>query len=631
MNSAGQCDARWVRAGSIASLAAVFLVVLGARVWLIDRFGGSVPYLDQWNGEAEMVLVPWLNATLRPTDLLLPHNEHRIVLSRVETLLLFIANGQWDPQLEAVCNAIFQAASLTFLAGVFQQFVTPRTSRIVLCSFILLGALPIGWENTLVGFQSSFYFVLFFSMIALLGLGTCAVRSPGWWAGVAAGALACLALASGFFAMVCVLGFMILRLARNRLRPIDHGTLVTAFVCLAFVVVAIFTRTDVPGHAVFHVQSLSSFGVAFARCLAWPWPERPWLAALIYLPLLGLLYRNLAGGDSSAASAGQSPGIFLVGAWVILQAAAIAWARGGPGNGPASRYADILALGLIVNLCALLLLSEAGNQRRPPHWLRGSLAAVWISGLLAGVFTDSRENFAGALPAFRAMVKSQESLLRRYVLTGDEALLRGKIYPEIPYPESSMLIRLLGVAALRENLPAPLRAPLPLLSTAPSVSRSVTLPSPLDRSLEIAARDFWMVRSNAPGDAKIVEVAFGNPGRLPFVECQTAGSSDRGATRLAAIQSDAAVIAFRPPPGNPGWRVISFPRKSDRLEMRATASGADNWVAFTRPVELGRLSHWSNILRRQGKPLVIAGAALLAASLLTAPWFSRSAVNLPRT
>lgn len=480
--------ARWARVGSIASLAAVFLIVLGARLWLIDRYGSAVPYLDQWNGEAEMVLLPWLNGTLRPGDLLVPHNEHRLLLTRLETLLLFIANQQWDPQLEAVCNAIFQAASLTFLAGIFRRFVSRRTSPIVLGCFILMGALPIGWENTLVGFQSQVYFLLLFSMVALLGLGNCAALSPGWWAGLASGVLACVAQASGFFAMVCVLGFLILHFARGRFQSIDRAALPTIFVCLAFVVIAFLARTVVPGHAGLRAPSLTAFVVAFGRCLAWPWVDQPWLAAFIYLPWLGLLWRSGSRDHSSTSNPGAARAVLLVGGWVILQAAAMAWARGGAGIGPASRYTDILTLGLIANLCAFLHWFETVDAKTTSRWLAQTFAFIWIGAVFAGVVADSRASLAGPIPAFREMVRRHESLIRQYVMTGDATLLRGKSYPEIPYPEAAMIIRLLDIPVLRNHLPASLRFPLPSASTSPPTSSPGDLSSSIDSSGEVEAR-----------------------------------------------------------------------------------------------------------------------------------------------
>ncbi len=608
--------ARWARVGSIAGLTAVFLIILGARLWLVDRYGSAVPYLDQWNGEAEMVLVPWLNGTLRPADLLIPHNEHRLLLSRLETLALFVANRQWDPQLEAVCNAIFQAASLTFLAGICLRLVSPRTSPIVLGCFILMGALPIGWENTLVGFQSQVYFLLLFSMVALLGLGTCTALTVGWWAGLAAGVLACFAQASGFFAMVCVLGFLIFQLAPARFQLIDRASLPTIFVCVAFIAIAFLTRTEVPGHAVLRAQSLASFVVALGQCLAWPWVDRPWLAALIYLPWIGLLCRSVSRNNSPTSKPGPDHAVLLVGAWVILQAAAMAWARGGLGTGPASRYTDVLALGLIANVCALLRWIESRERRSLSRWIATALAVVWLGSLFVGVVADSRDNLSGSIPAFRDMVKSQESLVRDYVRKGDAALLREKSFPEIPYPDPALILRLLEIVVLREILPASLRVPLPCASLARSAALEGELPPQVDKWIEIAARDFWIARPNVSGNAQNLEVAFENPGRLPFVACLAAGSPDSRHTRLEAIQTGSAALVFHATAQHASWRNISFAGTANHLQMRASTSGGNHWIAFTQPVELGRLSHWSNVLRRKWRPLMITGTALLAAAFL---------------
>jgi hypothetical protein len=58
---------------------ALFLIVVGARLWLVSLYGSSVPFMDQWDDEGATLFKPWLEGTLRLSDLFQPHNEHRIV------------------------------------------------------------------------------------------------------------------------------------------------------------------------------------------------------------------------------------------------------------------------------------------------------------------------------------------------------------------------------------------------------------------------------------------------------------------------------------------------------------------------------------------------------------------------
>ena len=37
---------------------ALFLAIAGARWWLVGKYGGDVPYMDQWNAEAWNIYKP---------------------------------------------------------------------------------------------------------------------------------------------------------------------------------------------------------------------------------------------------------------------------------------------------------------------------------------------------------------------------------------------------------------------------------------------------------------------------------------------------------------------------------------------------------------------------------------------
>ena len=44
-----------------------------------------------------------------------PHNEHRIALTRLYSLALLEANGQWDPRLQMTANALIAVGIAVFL------------------------------------------------------------------------------------------------------------------------------------------------------------------------------------------------------------------------------------------------------------------------------------------------------------------------------------------------------------------------------------------------------------------------------------------------------------------------------------------------------------------------------------
>lgn len=194
---------------------ALFLVVVGARLWLVSLYGSPVPIMDQWDGEGATLFKPWIEGTLRISDLFQPHNEHRIVLSRLLALALLALNGQWDAQLEMAVNALLCGAIAVLVALALVKLFGHNLRTLIVLLVGLWSALPYGHENTLWAFESSFFFLLFFSLLAIWGLALHPLFSWPWWTGVAGLGLACLSMASGFFAALVLLGLGALRLIKR--------------------------------------------------------------------------------------------------------------------------------------------------------------------------------------------------------------------------------------------------------------------------------------------------------------------------------------------------------------------------------------------------------------------------------
>ena len=97
------------------------LVILGAKLLLIERFGANVPFWDQWDAEAALLYKPYLEGTLGWADLFAAHNEHRIFWTRILSLGLLELNGVWSPRLQMLANAILHAAILGLLLSWFSR------------------------------------------------------------------------------------------------------------------------------------------------------------------------------------------------------------------------------------------------------------------------------------------------------------------------------------------------------------------------------------------------------------------------------------------------------------------------------------------------------------------------------
>jgi hypothetical protein len=110
-------------------LLSLLLTGLGARLWLIHRFGSPFPLWDQWH-EALGVYLPYSEGSLPPADLFAAHNEHRIFFTRICSLGLLLLNHQWDNQLEMVANAIIHCATMAGLGWLLCRWLCPLAGKI---------------------------------------------------------------------------------------------------------------------------------------------------------------------------------------------------------------------------------------------------------------------------------------------------------------------------------------------------------------------------------------------------------------------------------------------------------------------------------------------------------------------
>jgi len=173
-----------MKAEPVIAYLALVLAVVGARLWLISKYGSSVPIHDQWEGEARTLFKPFLEGTLRFTDLFAAHNENRIFPSRLLALSLLCLNQQWDSLVEMIVNAGICGLIAVFVFAILTHAFSGRHRLFLLTATGLWLAVPYGQENTLWGFQSCFYFLILFSCIAIWGIGFHDSFAVKWWTGV---------------------------------------------------------------------------------------------------------------------------------------------------------------------------------------------------------------------------------------------------------------------------------------------------------------------------------------------------------------------------------------------------------------------------------------------------------------
>jgi hypothetical protein len=115
-------------------LGVLFSITLAAKLLLMREVSVTAPFWDQWDGEGRLLFIPFQHCTLSWPPLFSLHNEHRMFFSRLLALDLLALNGQWDPRLEQVVNALIHSITAVVVAKMFwrggrwRQLPTPCSS-----------------------------------------------------------------------------------------------------------------------------------------------------------------------------------------------------------------------------------------------------------------------------------------------------------------------------------------------------------------------------------------------------------------------------------------------------------------------------------------------------------------------
>lgn len=339
-------------------LAALFGVVAVCHLWFAWSYASPLPYNDEWDGPVSRLLIPHVTGTLTWGALIAPFNEHRMLWTNLWDLLLFHVFGRYDNLLECEANAFLYAAILTL----FAWMLIKRTGQVwpVAASCAAIGIIPLGWENTIGGFQSQQYFMVLFSLLALYFLS-----NPGrdWWWGFLFSVCAVFTLSSGFVA--AMVGFLLTRGKRRELVIFSVFAL-GAFMRFSFDpgITGWPDRNQDSNHA----HSLWDFTIALGRDLSTPCQMHPWAFVIVLAPVV-LVFREIV-------KAGHLPDRFCLGLflWWLAQCAGLAWQRANiiPDHMILPRYWDVLAL-LIPLACACLFIL-----------CRPVLRGVWITTVAFG-------------------------------------------------------------------------------------------------------------------------------------------------------------------------------------------------------------------------------------------------------
>jgi hypothetical protein len=396
-------------------LAAVFLVTLGAQLWVVWLYGSPIPFWDQWD-EAVTLFKPWVEGHLTWADVFAPASDHRIVLTHLLDLGLTRVNGRWDPLLQMTVNAFFHAAFAVGLAFCVWHFLGRKNGWLVCVLLLPFFALPFAGENAIWGMNSLWYFVNLFGLPAIVGLGFCRAGSWRWWCGLVAAVMGLLSIASGLIAPMAVGGLVVLRAVKNR--RLAKENLISLAACLLLIVGGVALQTNAQGYRPLQAHSWAEFTSALVRNLDWPFFRAPEMAGVIALPLVLLLVHYLRPKFQASRAAEF---LLTLALWSVLQSIVIAFGRANYGEEvPASRYMDVFGIFVIAGLFATVLLGEIWWRDRFPKW-GGMLPPLVFAGVIFfGLGQISQIVVEDLLVPTRLMNLVAEERVATFMVAGDE-------------------------------------------------------------------------------------------------------------------------------------------------------------------------------------------------------------------
>ncbi len=615
---------REIRAGPISRrealwFAALLLTLVWAKLALLQQNPVPVPFWDQWDGEASPLYIPWADHGVTWRQMFTFHNEHRIFFSRLLALTLLVTNGQWDPHLQIVVNALIDSLAALVVAAVLWLAMGRRHLPGIILAVGLVFAPPFGIENSLAGFQSAFYFLVLFSMLALWLMGTSRPGTAQWFLGWLFALCCPFTVAGGILILPAIAGMNLLRAVADRW---GWRLLVASAAALAVVAAVGYGALPPPiaAHEALKAGTVRNFEIAFARSLAFPWINYPRATILMWLPLtvsgLMVLWRRLRATPIEQVT-------LAMGVWVVLQCAAMAYSRGANGAAPASRYLDVVAFGFLANTAAILAWLTPRTGRRVVAACSVGLVA-WLAVSAVGIRRVTEEMLTVHVPLHHQWTRQHLTNVRQFLITDNvREFVELKGPQEVPYHTPSMLATWLEHPYIRQILPAAVRQPLDIRPPSASAETgSLSLPPQPPPVFDS------YVAGGASGKARFESqsVTCRAQSHLRF---EVASSASWSGLRLSlkGVESGEETTVGPPWLAPVGWAAIAVRCPVGPFTVVAVDSSPTSWFAFRQPAEIALGSAVAGSLIQRSKLIGWAAAVLVLLSLGSTArgWWTRPA------
>ena len=525
---------------------ATFVLVLTIRWDWIISFGSSLGFWDQWDSEAARLLKPYEEGALQAEHLLAAHNEHRIVLHRLWLLFAQALNaGQWDNIVAAFGITLLWAGFLATMVIIWSRRLATCWALPVLAVLLAINTFAYAWESLTVSLQTAFL-----QLIALTTVSICLASGERLGrARAAACILLCIlsmgTLASSLLTPLATGAAILLRWWTTRRETALSVTTICMLVAVA--VAGLAAMVTIPAHLPLRSDSQGEFLSAWGVALAWPlgtsWP----IATILWLPWSILLVRIVVRNTSLSPHLAHADRMFAaLGLWVIAQAAAVAFSRGHAMNELGTRYAETIAVGLVVNTHSAWSLAHALRRRSLWRWVSITTAMLFTLTQLAAL-NHFTQKVRPIVDQRAQQYRTQQLHVADFINTGNRDALWGQARLDIPYPIPGRLAMLLDDPTIRSILPAVVR-PRRILCNALAEPEGTHLlhfpPSTCDASLA-ALRALDVVRG---GDLpECTDAQFQHDG----LRLATRFNPAIGAAMIARCHADPALTAVAVAPLGP--------------------------------------------------------------------------------
>lgn len=429
------------------------LVVIGAKCWMISRYGSPTPFWDQWDAEGAFLYPKYFDGTLSVSDLIAPHNEHRILVTRLWSLLLLDLGGYWDPILQMVANTLILGTAVALFIAAFRP-ILDRWSWLVFALFsMMIFSLPFGWENTLAGFNSQWYFMLLFSIAGLVVVTDAAAFTPRWWLAALLLILSYFSMAGGALTIAAAFAIGVVQFIVGRRSGLRE---LLALAILAALTVAIVLYIPVLAHHVpIKAHSVGQFLQALLEIMSWPGPpgRQPAIINLlrsVFMNAPALLF-SIHVIRLRPPLADRRWFLLAFAGWTTLQAAATAYARAA---GPSlSRYLDLFSIFLLLNGACLLYLLSVFKQSGLRRQIAFGAIGLWLALIVLGATTQTLRFSIPQMAHIAVAGRAATENLRAYLDTNDSRALENKPRLYIPYPDPQRLAMIASTPVIRALLP----------------------------------------------------------------------------------------------------------------------------------------------------------------------------------